>query len=271
MSYAAVAAHNAPPLSEQPRPNPALLNTEPPSHSAVADDAAKVNLVAPDFKTNPATVTSVKRVPIEPTPVPISGGIPSHAGRDIGPPHKPKPQSATDKAKKYTHDVEKESLPLWSVAKHHLLRPGVAGGLLGVVNVGLLTVASYSLYSKPHLRQDARFLTSTVVTAFTLLSAEGYAAEKYRSTPAGKEEERIARKEGAALYRAARENILRPGVLGGILGMLNIAIIGTIGYYGHKSWDSRWDRRVVSAVSVALLGLWAGEGYLAEQYRQKHH
>ena len=48
---------------------------------------------------------------------------------------------------------------------------------------------------------------------------EGYAAEKYRETPAGQEEERKARAEGAALYRVARENLLRPGVLGGLLGL----------------------------------------------------
>lgn len=87
------------------------------------------------------------------------------------------------------------------------------------VNLGLLSFASYSLYTKPHFRQDTRFLASAAAAAFTLVSAEGYAAEQYRKTPAGREEERRAKQEGAAVYRVARENILRPGVLGGLLGV----------------------------------------------------
>lgn len=62
-------------------------------------------------------------------------------------------------------------------------------------------------------------LASAAAAALTILGAEGYAAEKYRETAAGQEEERRARREGAALYRAARENILRPGVLGGLVGV----------------------------------------------------
>ena len=88
-----------------------------------------------------------------------------------------------------------------------------------LVNLGLLSWASYALYTKPHLRRDTKVLASAAAAALTLLGAEGYAAEKYRETPAGQEEERRAKAEGAALYRAARENLLRPGVLGGLLGV----------------------------------------------------
>lgn len=75
------------------------------------------------------------------------------------------------------------------------------------------------MYTKPDLRRDTKFLSSAAAAAFTLLSVEGYAAEKYRQTPAGQEEERRARKEGALIYRHARENLLRPGVLGGLVGV----------------------------------------------------
>ena len=87
MSYADVTAHNAPPPSmqvclhtlnsilnsklkntsfffSQPKPDPALLNTEQPKSGIVADDTAKVNIVSPDFKRDPTTVTSEKH-PIE--------------------------------------------------------------------------------------------------------------------------------------------------------------------------------------------------------------
>lgn len=91
--------------------------------------------------------------------------------------------------------------------------------LLRVVNVGLLSWASYALYTKPHLRRDTKLLASAAAAALTLLGAEGYAAEKYRETPAGQEEERRAKKEGAVLYRTAKEHLLRPGVLGGLVGV----------------------------------------------------
>ncbi|KAI0815221.1 hypothetical protein BC629DRAFT_1579714 [Irpex lacteus] len=251
MSYASVAAHNAPPPSAQPHPDPALLTTEPPSQDNIADDAAKLNIVSNDFRENPATLTSTA---------------------DIREDKSSKGKKAVDKAKHYAHELEDEGFYLWNLVKHQLLRPGVAGGLLGVVNVGLLGFASYSLYTKPHLRRDTKLLSSAAAAALALLSAEGYAAEKYRETPAGQEEERRARKEGAALYRVARENLLRPGVLGGLVGVFNTAVLGTVGFFSYKHWDARqWDRRIVSAVSVGLLTLWSGEGYLAERYRQTHH
>lgn len=266
MSYASVAAHNAPPAALQPKPDPSLLTTEPPTQDNIADDAAKLNVVAPDFKQHPETTTSTASVPIQPLPQPISGGVPldtSGSGPAYG-------HRAADAAKRYVHEAEEEGVHSWNVAKRYLLRPGVAGGLLGVVNLGLLSWAGYALYTKPGLRRDTRFLASATAAALTILGAEGYAAERYRETPAGREEEHKARAEGAALYRAARENLLRPGVLGGILGFLNTAILGTVGYFAYKHWDApRWDRRIVSAVSVGILTLWTGEGYIAEQYRKK--
>ena len=87
------------------------------------------------------------------------------------------------------------------------------------VNVGIISGAAYSFYTKPHLRRDTRAIAAAAAGALTLLSAEGYAAEKYRETPRGQREAAKAKKEGAALYRAAREHILRPGVLGGLLGV----------------------------------------------------
>ena len=87
------------------------------------------------------------------------------------------------------------------------------------MNVGLIGFAGYSFYSKPHLRRDARAIGSFAAATLFLLKGEGYAAEKYRQTPRGQEEEARAKKEGAALYRCAKEHILRPGVLGGLVGV----------------------------------------------------
>ncbi|KAL0580323.1 hypothetical protein V5O48_001660 [Marasmius crinis-equi] len=252
MSYAAVAGSNLPP--NQAQPDPALLNTERPQSDNVADDGAKVNVVHPSFKENPATVTSETRPPPD-----------SERERER------ERERAKDRARRRIHDAEEEGLYLWRVAKHYLLRPGVAGGLVGLVNLGLLAGASRSFYTQPHLRRDPKVLSSTIAGAFALLTLEGYAAEKYRETPRGQEEERRARREGAIIYRQLREHLLRPGVLGGLVGLVNAAILGTVGYFSYTNWDKpTWDRRIVSAVSVGLLTLWGGEGVIAERYRASH-
>ena len=86
----------------------------------------------------------------------------------------------------------------------------------------MLSGTAYAFYTKPHLQRDTRAIVSTVAGALTLLTAEGYAAEKYYESPQGQREAAKAKHEGAVLYRAAREQILRPGVLGGLLGVCKL-------------------------------------------------
>ncbi|KAI0743946.1 hypothetical protein C8Q80DRAFT_1272567 [Daedaleopsis nitida] len=247
MSYASVAAHNAPPPSQQPHPDPALLTTEPPSADNIAEDAAKVNIVAPDFKQHPATTTSIKDIPSD-------------------------KYSAPSKRRRYIDEAEEEGLYIWNLAKQYLLHPAVFGGLLGIVNIGLVSGTAYTFYSKPHLRRDTRAIASAVAGTLTILGAEGFAAEKYRETPRGQREAKKAKQEGAMIYRHVREQVLRPGVLGGLLGVLNAGVLGAVGYFSYTNWDRpSWDRRIVSAVSVGLLSLWTGEGYVAERYRTTRH
>lgn len=74
-------------------------------------------------------------------------------------------------------------------------------------------------YIRPQLRRDATAISSALAAAFALVSVEGYAAEKYRKTPRGQAEERRAKKEGAIVFRHLRQQILRPGVLGGMVGL----------------------------------------------------
>ncbi|EIW62825.1 uncharacterized protein TRAVEDRAFT_26380 [Trametes versicolor FP-101664 SS1] len=254
MSYASVAAHNAPPPSQQPHADQGLLTTEPPSANNIADDGAKVNIVSSDFKKHPATTTSVQDIPADlPTPGAPKGGRKS-------------------KGRRYLDEAEQEGFYLWNVAKYYILQPSVAGGLVGLVNLGLIGGTAYTYYTKPHLRRDTRAIASTVAAALALFTGEGYAAEKYSETPRGQREAEKAKKEGAALYRVAREHILRPGVLGGLVGVVNAGILGAVGYFSYTNWDRpSWDRRTVSAVTVGLLTLWTGEGYVAERYRTTHH
>jgi len=143
---------------------------------------------------------------------------------------------------------------------------------LGVVNVGLLAFLGRELYAKPHLRSDTRTLGIAAAAAAALFSVEGALAEAYVKTPAGQKEKERAKKEGAAIYRHTREVVLRPGVLGGLVGALNLGILGGVGYAAYLNWDlPRWDRRTVSTISAGLLTLTAGEGYLAEKYAEKEY
>eukprot|EP00918_Siedleckia_nematoides_P073084 GHVU01159545.1.p1 GENE.GHVU01159545.1~~GHVU01159545.1.p1 ORF type:complete len:221 (+),score=33.42 GHVU01159545.1:174-836(+) len=172
-------------------------------------------------------------------------------------------------ANKKLQEAEAEGAYLWERTKYYLFRPGVAGGLVGLINIGILAGGARAFYLNPSYRSDRTIIASTVAGSLALLSAEGYAAEKYAETPRGRDEARRAKEEGTLIYRHAREIVLRPGVLGGLVGLVNAGILGTVGYYSYINWDRpSWDKRVVSGVSIGLLALWTGEGFLAEQYHE---
>jgi len=128
MSYASVTAHNAPPLDQQPHPDTALLNTTPPTAAAVANDTSKVNLVPPDFRENPQTTTS--EAEILPQNV-----VTLKTTRDD--------RQETNHLDKHTgmnhHEVKRpvqegkaRTNGLCGSVVEYLVRPGVAGGLLGL-------------------------------------------------------------------------------------------------------------------------------------------
>lgn len=134
-------------------------------------------------------------------------------------------------------------------------------------NIGIFAGAARTFYTQPHLRRDTKVISAAVAATVALLSVEGFVVKKYSQTPRGQEEARRA-KEGSLINRFLREQILRPGVLGGILGIVNAGILGAIGYFSYINWDKpTWDRRVVSAVSVGVLALWSGESVVAEHIR----
>ena len=252
MSYAAAAARNAAPMSQQPHPDPALFTTPADIENAtnIADDTTKVNIVAGDFKENPATITSETHISNDRVPEDRSRGRRSRPNQRL-------------------HEAEAEGIYLWNTFKTYLFQPGVAGGLVGLVNVGLLSSAGYHFYTDPQLRRNTKVIGSTIAGAIAMLSVEGYAVEKYRQTERGQAEERRIRKEGTSVVHDVYQTIVRPGVMGGMLGLVNTAILGTVGYYSYMNWDRpRWDRNIVSAISVGLVSLTAVEGYIADSYRK---
>ncbi|EJU04340.1 hypothetical protein DACRYDRAFT_20903 [Dacryopinax primogenitus] len=259
MSYAAVAGEHTD--GPQPTADPALLNLQP-TATELPDVEKKVTVVDSDFKENPRTETSDK--------VQKEAAAAAEASAEGKKAAKSKAASYRAQAGEYLEEAEEEAQHLWALAKQRLFQPGVLGGLLGLVNVGLIGGVGYALYTHPHLRHDYRKLSILGTSLLAIGLGEGAVAEAYRKTDAGKKEEAKARKEGAALYRHAKEIVLRPGVFGGILGVINLGVLGGVGYAAYKYFHGpKWDRRIVSAVSVGLIGFLAGEGYIAEQYREK--
>lgn len=88
-----------------------------------------------------------------------------------------------------------------------------------VVNIGLLLGASRAFYTQPHLRSDYRVIASTATGAIAIVSLEGLATEQYSKTDRGRREAERAKHEGTLLYRNTQELLLRPGVLGGLVGI----------------------------------------------------
>jgi hypothetical protein len=243
MSYASVASVHPPPPSLQGHPDPALLNTTRPGGYGLVDSTnEKVVVAPPDFKSHPHTATS------------------EHVD-----PHVSSSSSKKDKAKRYAHRAEAEAESLWESTKNQLLRPGVAGGILGIVNVGLLATAGYSFYNDASLRRDKRAIGGTIAGALILIGAEGWLAESYAKTEAGQREAQKAREEGDYVYRRAHQLILRPGVFRGFLGAINVGLLGTIGYVFYTRPELRDDRRLIGGLTAGILTLFAGEGYLFEK------
>jgi len=177
-----------------------------------------------------------------------------------------------EKDKKHVRDTEHEGAAIWDDVLERVLRPSTLGGLVGLVNVGLIGAFGYQLYTKPSLRSDTRALTTAGVTALVLLGGESFIAEAYRRTPAGQEEERRAKDEGAAIWRHTKEVVLRPGVLGGLVGIVNVGILGTVGYITYSNWDRPyWDRQTIVLTTAGLIALGTAEGYLGAEYQEKEY
>jgi len=140
---------------------------------------------------------------------------------------------------------------------------------MGVVNVGILSTLGYYGYTRRDQPWDRRVVSSAVAGTLALFSAEGYVAESYLNTPEGQQEAERAKREGSKFYNQSKEVILRPGVFGGLAGALNVAVIGTVGYFSYLNWNRPWDRQVVSAVTIGLVTLSGLEGWAGKKYKDE--
>jgi len=182
---------------------------------------------------------------------------------------KEKERKLERKAKAEINEAESAIGPYWERTKDVVLRPGSLGGLMGVVNVGLLGTMGYFAYINRDRPWDRRIVGGAVAGTLALFSAEGYVADSYLDTPEGRQEAERAKQEGSRFWLRSKEVVLRPGVFGGLAGTLNLAVLGALGYVSYQNWDRPWDRRTVSAVSVGLLALTGLEGWAGKEYKEK--
>jgi len=166
-------------------------------------------------------------------------------------------------------EAEGALAPYWEKTKDVVLRPGTLGGLMGVVNVGLLGTLGYFAYTRRDQPWDRRIVGGAVAGTLALFGAEGYVAESYLETPEGRAEAERAKREGSHAYNRAKEVVLRPGVAGGLAGVVNLGIIGTLGYFGYQNWDRPWDKRTVSYIAAGLIVLSGLEGWAGAEYKEK--
>lgn len=183
-----------------------------------------------------------------------------------------KRRARKDEMKDVANRAENETFWLYGRAKEQILRPGVAGGLLGLVNLGLMGAAGYQFYTRPELRTDWYAVGGTAAGALLILGGEGILADSYAQTDAGKREAHRAKEEGVALWSRTKEMVLRPGVFGGLLGVANVGILGGVGYLAYTHWDEpSWDQKTVGGISAGLFVLMLAEGSLEEYYRKNEY
>ncbi|WVR08541.1 hypothetical protein IAU60_005596 [Kwoniella sp. DSM 27419] len=180
-----------------------------------------------------------------------------------------KGKEISKKAQAEINRAESALGPYWEKTKDVVLRPGTLGGLMGVVNVGILGTLGYFAYTRRDQPWDRRIVGGAVAGTLALFGAEGYVTESYLQTPEGRQEAERAKAEGSRFYVQAREVILRPQIAGGLVGAVNVAILGAVGYLSYKNWNQTWDNRTVSAVAIGLIGLSGLEGYAGKAYVDK--
>lgn len=146
------------------------------------------------------------------------------------------------------------------------------GGFVGIVNLATLGAAGYLSYKNwntPSWDRKRAIIVSAGLLA--LFAGEGLGAERYSKTPEGQKARRKAKEEGSELYKHVHEIILRPGLVGGLVGVVNTGVLATVAYYGYIHWDKPvWDRRNVSVISIGILSLFISEGLAAAHYRENN-
>lgn len=80
---------------------------------------------------------------------------------------------------------------------------------------------------------------------------------------------RRAEEEGHYLYNKTKKVVLRPKVAGGLLGVANLAVLSAVGYGAYIHWDTHFDRKNISYLTIGLITWFSAQGWAVEKYVQE--
>ncbi|EPQ27612.1 uncharacterized protein PFL1_04750 [Pseudozyma flocculosa PF-1] len=262
MSYASVAAHNAPPESEQPRPDPGLLEGQNVDHSDVNNhlpdvDSGKVNVIPSDADLEHLKTESqeaYEKAVAEAREARAQAERDAKAAKDKA---AATAKDAGDKAEKAAKDVGDKAKQLGNEADK---------------------AASDASSKAQQYAKDAQNLAKDAGNRASKLAGDAK-KEVEKDT---RELRKRAKEEGKKIKKAAGEAgeeiesfwnrfSSDPDMWLPALGALNVALLGGLGFYAYTNKDQvqRTDRRLLSAVTVGILGLVGGQGYWAQETARK--
>lgn len=115
------------------------------------------------------------------------------------------------------------------------------------------------------LAADVRAAASNAGDKAAELSRDAEKKAKQLKKQAGEQLER-AETVAEKYLSQAMDIVLRPGTLGGLMGVANVGLLGTLGYYAYTRRNVPWNRNYVAAAVASTLSLFATEGVVAERY-----
>ncbi|KAJ9475712.1 hypothetical protein PHBOTO_005772 [Pseudozyma hubeiensis] len=261
MSYASIAAENAPPKSQQPKPDPGYLEGQTASddvNTAAPDvNSGKVNVVPSDTDLEHLKTESQEaydeavakareqRKQLEADAKKASDSAQKtandaqKAGKDAAEDAKKAGKDAADKAEKFGKDASAEADKFAKNARAEAEKASQKAG-------------EYYEKGRKELSKDAEVLRKK--------GEEGAKAFKKKAGEAEKELE--------SFWQSFSSD---PKQWGPTLAAVNVALLGGLGIYAytHKEQVQRTDRRLISAITVGVLGLIGGQGYWANETAKK--
>lgn len=274
-SYADIAAENAPPQSEQPKPDPGYLEGHNASHTdvnpnALDVDSGKVNVVPSDtdlehLKTQSqeayeeavakareqrkqlendakATANSAKKAASNAADeASKSASDAKKAGKQLADDAQNKGKQLADDADKIGKELKAEADKLGKDARVQ-------------ADKAANKAAQYLEKGNKELNKDAEILRN-----------KGEQGAKNLKKKAGE-----AEKELESFWNSFSSD---PKQWGPALAAVNVALLGGLGVYAytHKEQVQRTDRRLISAVAVGVLGLIGGQSYWATETAKKQN
>lgn len=273
-SYADIAAENAPPKSQQPKPDPGYLeghnSTDDVSHAAPDVNSGKVNVVPSDSDLEHLKTQSheaydeavakarEQRKQLESDAKKASDSAAKtandakkagkdvaddakKAGKDAAADAKKAGKEVADEAEKVGKDVRAQAEKFGKNARAEAEKAGKKAG-------------EYYEKGKKEFSKDAEVLRKKGEEGANKLKKKAGEAEK----------------ELESFWNSFSSD---PKQWGPALAAVNVALLGGLGIYAytHKEQVQRTDRRLISAVTVGILGLIGGQGYWANETAKKQN